>query len=67
MSEGKNIILIPDYHPEDIEFRWLNQATGAPPGMTSGSPDWTSWCTPTSIALCRNTTPPSSGWGSCEL
>ena len=28
MSEGKDIILVADYHAENIAFRWLNQATG---------------------------------------
>ena len=28
MSEGKDIILVADYHCENIEFRWFNQANG---------------------------------------
>jgi transposase len=28
MHEGKDIILVADYHAENIEFRWFNQATG---------------------------------------
>jgi transposase len=28
MSEGKDIILVADYHAENIEFRWFNQASG---------------------------------------
>jgi len=28
MTEGKDIILVADYHAENIEFRWFNQATG---------------------------------------
>ena len=28
MQEGKDIILVADYHVENIEFRWFNQATG---------------------------------------
>ena len=28
MYEGKDIILVADYHAENIEFRWFNQATG---------------------------------------
>ena len=28
MHEGKDIILVADYHAENIAFRWLNQATG---------------------------------------
>ena len=28
MSEGKDIILVADYHAENIEFRWFNQAGG---------------------------------------
>jgi len=30
MYEGKDIILVADYHAENIEFRWFNQATGLP-------------------------------------
>jgi transposase len=28
VSEGKDIILVADYHAENIEFRWFNQAGG---------------------------------------
>ena len=28
MHEGKDIILVADYHAENIEFRWFNEATG---------------------------------------
>ena len=28
MHEGKDIILVVDYHAENIEFRWFNEATG---------------------------------------
>jgi transposase len=28
VSNGKDIILVVDYHAENIEFRWFNQATG---------------------------------------
>jgi len=28
MCEGKDIILVADYHAENIEFRWFNEATG---------------------------------------
>ena len=28
MQEGKDIILVADYHAENIEFRWFNEATG---------------------------------------
>ena len=28
MNEGKDIILAVDYHAENIEYRWLNTATG---------------------------------------
>jgi len=28
MNEGKDIILVADYHAQNIEFRWFNQATG---------------------------------------
>ena len=28
MQEGKDIILVVDYHAENIEFRWFNEATG---------------------------------------
>jgi transposase len=28
MSQGKDIILVVDYHAENIEFRWFNEATG---------------------------------------
>ena len=28
MSTGKDIILVTDYHAENIEFRWFNEATG---------------------------------------
>jgi transposase len=28
MSEGKDIILVADYHAENIEFRWFNEASG---------------------------------------
>lgn len=28
MSTGKDIILVADYHAENIEFRWFNEATG---------------------------------------
>lgn len=28
MQDGKDIILVADYHAENIEFRWFNEATG---------------------------------------
>jgi len=28
MHEGKDIVLVADYHAENIEYRWFNQATG---------------------------------------
>jgi transposase len=28
MHEGKNIIVVTDYHAENIEYRWFNEATG---------------------------------------
>lgn len=28
VNEGKDIILVADYHAENIEFRWFNQASG---------------------------------------
>ena len=28
MNEGKDIILVADYHAENIEFRWFNEASG---------------------------------------
>jgi hypothetical protein len=28
VNEGKDIILVADYHAENIEFRWFNEATG---------------------------------------
>lgn len=28
VSEGKDIVLVADYHAENIEFRWFNEATG---------------------------------------
>ena len=28
MNEGRDIILVADYHAENIEFRWFNQAGG---------------------------------------
>jgi transposase len=28
MHEGKDIILVADYHAENLEFRWFNEATG---------------------------------------
>jgi transposase len=28
MQEGKDIILVADYHAENVEFRWCNEATG---------------------------------------
>jgi transposase len=28
MHEGKDIILVADYHAENMEFRWFNEATG---------------------------------------
>jgi transposase len=28
VSEGKDIILVTDYHAENIEFRWFNEASG---------------------------------------
>jgi transposase len=28
MQEGKDIVLVADYHAENIEYRWFNQATG---------------------------------------
>jgi hypothetical protein len=29
VSEGKDIVLVADYHAENIEFRWFNEATGS--------------------------------------
>ena len=28
MQQGQDIILVVDYHAENIEFRWFNEATG---------------------------------------
>jgi transposase len=28
MQEGKDIVLVADYHAENIEYRWFNEATG---------------------------------------
>ena len=28
MSTGKDIILVTDYHAENIEYRWFNEASG---------------------------------------
>ena len=28
MNQGKDIVLVNDYHSENIEFRWFNEATG---------------------------------------
>ena len=44
MHEGKDIILVADYHAENIEFRWFNQATGEERtgryGTTGGGIGW---------------------------
>lgn len=28
MQQGEDIILVVDYHAENIEFRWFNEANG---------------------------------------
>ena len=28
MNEGKDIVLVADYHAENIEFRWFDEVTG---------------------------------------